>query len=76
MELARTHDQELPTWRDATFAQGRTLSWLATKTGKSSRTIYAYSRGVLRPSDDWLATVAALLNEPVSHVALLEVTST
>lgn len=76
MDLHRTPEQPRsatrPSWRDLTFAQGRTLSWLAGQTGKSTRTIYAYSRGVLKPSEEWLTTVGQLLGEEVDHVAQIE----
>ena len=48
-------------WRQALRQQGRSLAWLADQTGISRATVYAYSRGARRPSDAWLAKVAALL---------------
>lgn len=68
MDTTRSTAHDLPTWREAVLGQGRTLHWIARQTGKSQRTIYAYSRGELVPSDDWLAEVAALLATPVRHV--------
>ena len=55
-------------WRTVLYDQGRTLRWLAGKTGKSARTVYAYSRGDLTPPDRWLEDVSVLLGEPVAHV--------
>lgn len=43
-----------PAWRTALTAQGRTLRWLALQTGKSPRTVYAYSRGDLVPPREWI----------------------
>lgn len=57
-------------WRTVLDAQGRTLRWLADQTGKSPRTIYAYSRGDLVPPDAWLGQVRDLLGEPVTHVPI------
>lgn len=54
-------------WRTVLRAQGRTLRWLALQTGKSPRTVYAYSRGDLLPPQDWLAIVSSLLGEPVTR---------
>jgi lambda repressor-like predicted transcriptional regulator len=49
-------------WRTELFAQGRTLRWLALNTGKSPRTVYAYSQGKLTPGVEWLERVAAVLD--------------
>jgi hypothetical protein len=49
-------------WRTELFAQGRTLRWLALNTGKSPRTVYAYSSGQLKPGAEWLERVAAVLD--------------
>lgn len=51
----------LPAWRTALNEQRRTLRWLAEQTGKSRRTVYAYSRGDLVPPAEWLASVARVL---------------
>ena len=50
-------------WRTVLRGQGRTLRWLAIQTGKSPRTVYAYSRGDLVPPAEWIATVSRLLGE-------------
>jgi predicted transcriptional regulator len=68
MEFTQSDSQGVPTWRDATREQGRTLRWLARMTGIAQRTVYAYSQGQLVPSDDWLARVGELLGVAVTHV--------
>jgi hypothetical protein len=56
-------------WRTALREQGRTLRWLALKTGKSPRTVYAYSRGDLIPLPAWLDAVSGVLGVDVRRVA-------
>ena len=53
-------------WRTALTEQGRTLRWLAGKTGKSPRTVYAYSRGDLVPPAEWLASASVALGVDVT----------
>jgi hypothetical protein len=65
MDKPTTH----PDWRTTLIAQGRTLRWLALATGKSPRTVYAYSRGDLVPTTEWLATVSAALGVDVTGSA-------
>jgi len=48
-------------WRTALREQRRTLRWLADETGKSRRTVYAYSRGDLVPPAEWVALAARVL---------------
>lgn len=48
-------------WRTALREQGRTLRWLALNTGKSPRTVYAYSRGDLVPPAEWIVAARAAL---------------
>ena len=55
-------------WRTVLYGQGRTLRWLAGKTGKSARTVYAYSQGQLIPPDEWLSDVSDLLGVQVGHL--------
>jgi len=55
----------LPAWRTALSEQGRTLRWLARQTGKSPRTVYAYSRGDLIPPAEWLAEASRVLGVQV-----------
>jgi hypothetical protein len=52
-------------WRTVLVSQGRTLRWLALATGKSPRTVYAYSRGELVPPPAWLERVGVVLGEGV-----------
>ena len=56
-------------WRTTLIEQGRTLRWLAGKTGKSPRTVYAYSRGDLVPPAAWLLAVSAALGVDVTGKA-------
>lgn len=56
----------LPDWRTELRAQGRTLTWLATATGRPRRTVYAYSQGQLRPTEAWLARVSEVLGVTVT----------
>ncbi len=53
-------------WRDALKAQGRTLRWLALATGKSPRTVYAYSSGQIPPPETWLRAASDALGVPVA----------
>lgn len=53
-------------WRAALTAQGRSMAWLADQTGKSRRTVYAYSRRDLIPPKEWLALVSQLLEVQVA----------
>jgi lambda repressor-like predicted transcriptional regulator len=55
-------------WRTALRAQGRTLRWLASQTGKSPRTLYAYSRGDLVPPAEWMAAASRVLGEDLTHI--------
>lgn len=64
---------ELPTtpstpakWNSVVRAQGRTLRWLAIETGKSPRTVYAYSQGKLIPTQQWLADASRVLGQEVA----------
>lgn len=50
-------------WRAALIADRRTLAWAADMTGKSRRTVYAYSRGDLVPPTEWIERVRRLLEE-------------
>ena len=53
-------------WRTALKEQGRTMRWLAIQTGKSPRTVYAYSRGQLVPTAAWLAAASRVLGQEVA----------
>lgn len=59
-------DKSPSPWRTTLIEQGRTLRWLALHTGKSPRTVYAYSRGQLVPPPEWLARVSAALGVEVT----------
>jgi transcriptional regulator with XRE-family HTH domain len=45
------------TWREEVRRRGLTLKGLAALTGKSFRSVSAYSEGTRRPSDEWIAKV-------------------
>lgn len=49
------------TWREEVRKRGLTLKGLASLTGKSFRTVSAYSEGTRRPSDEWIAKVAEVI---------------
>lgn len=53
-------------WRTVLREQGRTIRWLALATGRPVRTIYAYSRGDIRPTEEWLAKASAVLGVEVT----------
>lgn len=55
-----------PSWRSVLREQyqvdrNRTIAWLAGQTGKSKWTVYAYSRGQLPPTSEWLADASRVL---------------
>jgi predicted transcriptional regulator len=53
-------------WRTVLRQQGRSLTWLASATGRKPRTVYAYSQGKLPAPADWLARVAVALGQEVT----------
>jgi hypothetical protein len=53
-------------WRTVLTEQRRTLRWLAEQTGKAPRTVYAYSRGDLTPTPEWLAAASRVLGQEVA----------
>jgi hypothetical protein len=53
-------------WRTVLKEQGRTLRWLALQTGRSPRTVYAYSQGRLVPTAEWIARASVVLGEDVA----------
>ena len=53
-------------WRAVLKYQGRTLAWLADRTGRPRRSVYAYSRGQMRPTAEWLAKVSEVLGVEVT----------
>ena len=48
-------------WFERAKAQKISLTWLATMTGKSYHTVYAYSVGRRSPHRDWLDKVELLI---------------
>jgi len=54
------------TWRTILREQGRSLAWLAHRTGTPDQTVYAYSMGRRRPTRPWLEKVAVALDVPVA----------
>jgi len=55
----------LPSWRDVLKDQGRTMTWLASRSGKSHATVQAYAYGKLKAPEAWLAKVSELLGVAV-----------
>ena len=53
-------------WRTVLREQGRTFRWLAIQTGKSPRTVYAYSRGDLVPPPEWIAATSRVLGVEIA----------
>jgi hypothetical protein len=53
-------------WLNLVSRAGIRLEVLAVKTGKSYSAVYRYSNGSRRPSDEWIAQVAAVLGENVA----------
>jgi len=58
--------QSVVTWRGVLREQGRSLAWLAQRTGTPARTVYAYSSGARVPTGAWLDRVALALGVPAS----------
>ena len=48
-------------WADLALQAGVRLETIAVETGKSYSAVYRYKRGDRRPSDEWLAKVAKVL---------------
>lgn len=42
------------------------MRWLAVQTGKSPRTLYAYSQGHLIPTSQWIAEASRVLGVEVT----------
>ncbi len=53
-------------WRTVLNEQGRTLRWLAIQTNRPPRSIYAYSRGSMRPTKEWLEAASRVLGQEVA----------
>jgi hypothetical protein len=50
-------------WAEVVKRSGIRLEVLAVRTGKSYSAVYRYTTGSRRPSDAWIAQVAAVLSE-------------
>lgn len=59
---------EYTEWRRILREQGRSLAWLADRTGVARPTVYAYSRGVRRPTKAWLERTAVALGVPLEEL--------
>ena len=57
-----------PRWRAVLEEQGRSLTWLAQRTGVSRAAVYAYSQRARRPQRAWFERVAEVLGVPVSLI--------
>lgn len=57
-----------PRWRQVLDEQGRTIAWLAERTGLAPQTVYAISAGTRRATPDWLDKVAAALGVPAAFL--------
>ena len=53
-------------WRAELYAQGRTVTWLARKTGRAATTVYKYASGERPIPQAWLEDVAAALGVKVT----------
>lgn len=53
------------TWRIVLREQGRSINWLAARTGVSRFTLHSYSVGRRRTPDAWLVKAAEALGVPV-----------
>lgn len=53
-------------WRTVLREQGRSIAWLADRTDKSRRTVYAYSKGELQPTPAWLMAASRVLGVEVT----------
>ncbi len=53
-------------WRTVLRDQGRTIGWLADRTGRPRRTVYSYAQGRLSAPREWLAQVAAILGVEIA----------
>ena len=48
-------------WREVLRQQGRSIAWLADRTGVARATVYSYSMGRRKPNEAWLNRVAVEL---------------
>ena len=61
MELDTRTPDVLLSWREVLKEQGLTMTWLASRSGKSPSTVQAYAYGKLTPPAEWLDKVSDLL---------------
>lgn len=61
-------------WRAVLREQGRTIGWLADRTGRPRRTVYAYSRGQLTATPEWLAEASEALGVEVTDTLVVTIT--
>lgn len=62
-----TEDSPNPHWRMVLKEQGRSIGWLADRTGRKRRTVYSYSTGqVPHPPAEWLAKASEVLGVDVT----------
>lgn len=62
--IART-PEVLPRWREVLRDQGRTMTWLSQRTGKSYPMVKAYADDRSPAPQEWLDKVSELLGVPV-----------
>lgn len=67
----RPREADEDSWLTVLREQGevdrrRTMRWLAEQTGKSHRTVYAYSSGQITPPAAWLAEASRVLGQEVA----------
>lgn len=67
MQQTGSPEHSLPSWREILRDQGRSLRWLAGRTGIRERTVYAYSIGQTTPPAEWLAKASEALGVEVGH---------
>jgi predicted transcriptional regulator len=53
-------------WLTVLREQGRTIAWLADRTGRPRRSIYGYRRGEARPTAEWLRKASEVLGVEVT----------
>jgi hypothetical protein len=53
-------------WRAELREQGRTIPWLAAKTGRPQNSVYTYAYGTNKPTLEWLRDVARVLGKDLS----------
>lgn len=67
VQMATSTVQHAPRrWRTVLDEQGRSIRWLAIQTGRPARSLYAYSRGQMNPTPEWLAKASEALGVEVT----------